>query len=295
MLKCLMAPLDGSATAEMVLPYVSEIAVKSGARIILARVCEPGEQRDECGRYLEAIAAIIRGESGTGATIEIVSEVLSGEPFEAITTFAGQQGCGLLVMASRGESNQPQWPIGTIAQKIIRASRIPILLIRRLPPQKTTVKGGLFRKILVPLDGSALAEAALEQAVQLATIPGRIMESSIVLLEVIERIAVPPGSQTSGARWQATNIEAIMKSLATRYLQEKAAALQDRVKDITIEVAIGSPAERIIEYAQVNDIDLIVMSSHGRSGIGRWYFGSVAGKVLNAGDVPLLIIRPANP
>jgi nucleotide-binding universal stress UspA family protein len=290
-LQCLMAPLDGSATAEMVLPYVTEIAVKSGARVILARVCEPDEQSGECRRYLETQAFKIRDGAGPEAAFTIKAELLTGEPFEAISRFAGEAGCDLIVMASHGVSNELRWPLGHTALKLLRASRIPIMLVRRHPERPPLLNGGLFRKILVPLDGSALGEAALKQAALLAP----VTKSAVILLEVVEHVEVPPGSQTTGVRWQSANYENILTSLATRYLEEKAAGLRDKIKDITVKVVAGAPAGQIIEYAQANEVDLIIMSSHGRSGIGRWYFGSVAEKVLNAGDFPLLVVRPGHP
>jgi len=139
------------------------------------------------------------------------------------------------------------------------------------------------KTILVPLDGSILAEAALAPAVEFARNNG----AKLVLLRAAEAHALPMADPT------AAQVEAV--SRADEYLAEVRGRVT-RVGAANVEISVwyGSPAEAIVEAAQYRKADLIVMSSHGRSGLGRLVLGSVAETVLRATAVPILLIRPGN-
>lgn len=138
----------------------------------------------------------------------------------------------------------------------------------------------MFKRILVPLDGSALAEQILPQVQALA----RLHESEIFLLRAAEAHAFP-GSDPTQAQ-----VEVVQE--AEEYLK----GVQDRlqrggVKKVNWAVWYGSPAEAITEYAKVHEVDLVAMLTHGRSGVSRWVLGSVAEKVLRGTSVPILLVR----
>lgn len=144
----------------------------------------------------------------------------------------------------------------------------------------------LYQHILVPLDGSDLAEAALVEASHLA----RLMKAKLTLLQAIHLIEPGFGANTfypvyPDKQWIA------QKRRARDYLNEVAQRLSDDSQPIDIVVKIGPAAEAIIDYASDNAIDLIVMSSHGRSGFDRWVYGSVTDKVLRNSNKPMLLIR----
>jgi len=135
-------------------------------------------------------------------------------------------------------------------------------------------------RILVPLDGSVLAEAALDAAADFA----RAASSTIVLLRAAEA-HVFPGADPTDAQVRAV-------SEAEDYLARAAERLrQHGVKEVQTSVWYGAPAESIAEAARVRQADLIVMSSHGRGGLGRLILGSVAESVLRSTDTPILLIR----
>lgn len=149
----------------------------------------------------------------------------------------------------------------------------------------------MFRSILVPLDGSKLAECALPYAEEIAKCCNT---EQIVLVSVTERVEGyrlfdDPG-QPLGQRLVPEAVGKKEKQ-AQRYLDGKAKVLKAEGVKVQAEVLLGNPAEEITLFAKHRGIDLIVMSSHGRSGPSRWAYGSVADKVFRASSVPVLMVR----
>ena len=137
-----------------------------------------------------------------------------------------------------------------------------------------------LRKILVPLDGSPLAESALGEGIQLAGAGG-----ALVLLRAAEAPRVAVGDPVVAQVAVVREAEAYLDAVAER-------ARAAGVADVETAVWYGPAGESIVEAARTRDIDLIVMSSHGRSGLGRMIFGSVAESVMRGTTTPVLIIRP---
>lgn len=146
----------------------------------------------------------------------------------------------------------------------------------------------MYRHILVPLDGSALAEQVLPHVHALAANEGT---TKITLLR-----AVPPIFTTSVdySGMLATTTEAItqMEQEALDYLQHVAKQFESEGYEVHTEISSLPPAEAIIEYAENHNVDLIVIATHGRSGLSRWVFGSVTQKVVQVAPTPVLVIRP---
>jgi nucleotide-binding universal stress UspA family protein len=148
----------------------------------------------------------------------------------------------------------------------------------------------MYQKILVPLDGSELSECSLEHVKAVAS-GCRVTET--VLLRVVE----PLSAETVATLAQAGGD--VLRE-AELDVQDKAGKYLDKIKDslkkdglaVKVVVVDGRPAEEILDYAKNNKIDLIVMASHGRSGISRWFLGSVAQKVLQHSSVPVLMVSP---
>jgi nucleotide-binding universal stress UspA family protein len=140
----------------------------------------------------------------------------------------------------------------------------------------------VFEHILVPLDGSALAESVLPHVVGMA----RALEADVTLLRAVERVAEEEESETvDPLGWH------MRKSEAEAYLDEVAIHLRET--DVQVEVVMreGKAAQRIIEFAHSEDVDLIILSSHGRSGLSKWNINSVVQKVILRAYMPSLIIR----
>ncbi len=140
----------------------------------------------------------------------------------------------------------------------------------------------MLDQILVPLDGSSLAECVLPHVAALA----RPFDAQVTLVRVVER---KPSSEEGEALdpldWQ------MRKSEAEAYLDQMKKRLEEMDLPVSSELLVGKAAERIIEYAQSEDVDLIVLSSHGRSGLSPWNINSVVQKVILRAYVPTLIVR----
>ncbi len=146
----------------------------------------------------------------------------------------------------------------------------------------------MYKRILIPLDGSALAERALPHALDIA----RRMSSEVLLMRVTLAEVYIMSPAGAGALYPEEVLRQ-ERQAAVEYLENIRAQLAQDHPSLTIatEVLSGSVAETIIDYAREHGMDLIVMSTHGRSGLSRWVYGSVADKVLRGAQCPTLIVR----
>ena len=291
----ILVPLDGSNTAEMVLPYVEEIAARLGAEIFLTSVAESSAaDMDRLYRsYLEHVMERVRHRLKDYVTREeakVHTEVLFGKPAGEILHCADETNAGLIAMASRGSSGRGPRLLGSIAAKVLRAAGRPVLLIKSPATEAAVQQKRLMRKILVPLDGSKAGEAAIPFTEVLA----RAVGAEVILFQVLAPVRFVAGFETVSPLAMPPSEESI-KASAIAYLNKVAKALEEKGIRTATVVVWGSAAERIADYTEANTIDLIAISTHGSSGIGRWVFGSVTEKVLHAGDMPVLVVSPAKP
>jgi nucleotide-binding universal stress UspA family protein len=145
----------------------------------------------------------------------------------------------------------------------------------------------MYKKILVPLDGSKLAECVLPHVKAIGKGCGI---EKVVLLRVVEP---PPAEAPPALDFQALQKAGV--TTAEYYLAETKAGLSKEGLNVEATVLTGKPADTITEFAQSNKVDLIALATHGRSGITRWVFGSVADKLLRSCSVPMLLIKPEGP
>jgi nucleotide-binding universal stress UspA family protein len=144
------------------------------------------------------------------------------------------------------------------------------------------------QRILVPLDGSAVAELALAEAIALSKLP----DTEVTLLQV-----VPPIEEVITVGLQAITLDQqwdLQKDQALRYLRTISARPEWHGVQVNVAVEMGRPAETILAYAEKHGIGRIVMSTHGRTGLGRWVFGSIADKVLRAATTTVVLVRPVS-
>ncbi len=149
----------------------------------------------------------------------------------------------------------------------------------------------MYKKILVPLDGSPLAEAALPPVVELAQCTGaKIILLRVLLTPVYEYMRTDPVVATVTAEAREINRDEVQN-----YLEYMAAGLRQKGLTVETQVCEGPIADAILDYAESIHTDLIAMSTHGRSGLARWLIGSVADKVVHAATMPVLLVRPRLP
>jgi len=153
----------------------------------------------------------------------------------------------------------------------------------------------MYKKIMVPLDGSKLAECVLPHVDAFLT---SFQVETITFVRVIEPAPTRLSSTTVPEDYgkiqeNAKKIEAERKTAAAAYLNEVASRVKADGIKCREEVIVGKAAESLIDYVNTNEIDLILIATHGRSGISRWVRGSIADRVLRSSRVPVLMVRAA--
>ena len=210
---------------------------------------------------------------------------------DMLASYAATANSDLIVMTTHGRGGLERFWLGSVADALVRASPVPVLLVRP-DEHHPAAQPPTFRKILIPLDGSALAEQVLEPALML----GAPMEAEYTLLHVVQpRVLVRWGAFTTPTDldFEATQRRQID---AQHYLERVARPLRATGKQVILRVVVAEQAApAILEEARQHGIDLIAIATHGRSGLGRLLLGSVADKVVRRTDVPLLLYRPTFP
>jgi nucleotide-binding universal stress UspA family protein len=284
-LKEILIPLDGSREAESVLPYLRDLAPKFGSRVHILGVCI-GRKTRRVNRLLEDyIIEIANGLHRDNIQAEPIIQY--GIAADKILDFTVEKEIDLIIMTTHGRSGITRWWMGSVAEKVISEATAPVLLIRSRRPRKTGAAEKLhfLHKILAPLDGSDIGEAALPYAETL----GFNLRASVSLLQVISPPGTIEANLLGGPDWR--KFVKAMHDAGENYLKSIAEKLSDRGIKATYEVVTGDPADKIVEYAEDKKIGLIAMSTHGRTGIARWVLGSVADKALHGARIPILLVR----
>jgi nucleotide-binding universal stress UspA family protein len=285
----ILVPLDGSPLAELVVPYVEELAMAFGAEIVVAHVRE--HRDDEYDRvhqlYTERMAGKLENDIKLVSPSSTVKPAfLQGEPASAIIDYARKSKVSLIIMATHGRSGIMAWAMGSVATKVIQKINVPVLLIRASVPAPPPGKRDLFRRILVPLDGSETGEAALPYVKTMM----EKLRSEVTLLQVI--FPSPRVYSITGMDYTPYNEPAVSSDENCRqYLEQASQRLAVTGSQVRTELRTGDPAQEIIRLADAADTSLIAISSHGRSGIAKWLLGSIANKVLNSASKPVLLVK----
>ena len=297
----MLIPLDGSKLAENVLPYARTLAGAMDLRIELlsvvdtmdfARTTHAGHVRDfdpiieaavrEGERYLENVA-----RSFTGRKVTFVVE--QGQADTIIIDKAAGDKETLIGMATRGRSGIHRWLMGSVAEKVLRGATNPLLLVRG--DEEGKIDGAAtLKSIVVPLDGSKLAESVLPRAIDLA----KKLGLEIVLTRAYQ-IPLSAATYAGGDAAYIPNANALMnvvKDEAGAYLEAKVNELrQNGIEKVSSILLVGSGADEIIDLARTTPDNLIAMCTHGRSGVKRWALGSVTEKVVRHSGDPVLVVR----
>lgn len=146
----------------------------------------------------------------------------------------------------------------------------------------------MYKRILVPLDGSALAECVLPHVEAIGRGCG---VEEVHLLRVIKQVEPPPAAKIRFTEKDIRQFEADKESMAWDYLHTLVARLGYGWTQVKAQVLRGHIAPKIVEYAKDNRVDLIIIATHGRSGIGRWVWGSNADRLLRTSATPVLMVR----
>ena len=296
MYKKILVPLDGSDLAEIALPYAEELAGALGCEITLIHVSESADEKYENMHqlYVEKIVEATRQgaercrKNKRTKKIKVSSVHLTGHVAEQIVDYADKENISLIVMTTHGRSGIRRWLLGNVAAKVVRATDIPIALIRAKDTLPEACAERKLNKLLVPLDGSKASEVVIPHVSELAL----KLKAEVILFQVVSPsyfVYAIPGE----AVLQPHSPEDLQNMIehSKFYLDKVAADFSDKGIETTSEVGIGGPAEEIIRIADEIQVDMVAMSTHGHSSISLWAFGSNADKVLHSGNTPVLLVR----
>lgn len=294
MCRSILVPLDGSAFSEHALPLALSVARRSGAQLYLAHVLsgrggltDAAERATAASRtaYLERVAQQIEKQSVRAP----ITSILTGPVAETLLEYARSVKCDLIVLTTHGRGALSRLWLGSVADVIVRRAPVPVILVRPHQPTVTfDAKDSRrsLRRILIPLDGSPLAEAIIEHGVHL----GRIMDAEYTLLRVVDPTAL--GLSVHDERVAESPALQPLRERAQTYLERQAEELRNLGLQVETVVVVGEPAASILDYARAHSIDLIAMATHGRGGFSLLLLGSVADKVLRGSSLPLLLYSP---
>ena len=310
MYKRILVPLDGSARAEHAIPVAARIARALGGSVILLRVAtapvDTGKYSATSGYVEETVDADLTGATsyleniaGSNELAGIKTEVktFTGAVAPAILSAAQSFHANLVVMCSHGYTGFKRWALGSVADKVTRHSPIPVFVLREGGPLPATAEHQPVRA-LVAVDGSSLSEAVLEPAAYLAAALAEAtsQQGALHLLRVVD---LP----TSGGKFKSdAHIDTGLKEQVKHEDEEYLATLVHHLGagdlallDLSITSSVEADpdvAEAIVKKSEQEKFDFIAIATHGRGGVQKWAMGSVAGRVLHATRLPLLIMRP---
>jgi nucleotide-binding universal stress UspA family protein len=298
----IFVPLDGSPRAERALGLATFLAQQTP-------LCEPAlepalilfqavdlsswldldDREDErvrateaATRYLEEQAQRLRNQ---GVIVE--TAVRLGNPAEAILEQAMARQVELIVMSTHGRSGLARWAMGSVAERVARSAPVPMLLLPDAAPAVTmggaVQQTGTMPQILVPLDGSTKAEAALSPAIEIA----RLLHAEIRLLYVFMPKFEESSLEEVHRTWDAGRRRVHQ---IERYLMRQAEIIHRAGVKAHWAFGYGLPGAKIIETAHSRQVSLIVMTTQGRGGFVRWRLGSVTEEVLHTGRLPVLLV-----
>ena len=296
----ILVPLDGSPLAEQALPCAMTLGRGLPAELVLFHavsiLSDAREILDNAGRDADALIQHLEAKAKSylekvvdqlqDAGVSVHQVIWHGAAAEAIVDYAEQAGIQQIVMATHGYTGVSRWTHGSVAERVLQSASVPVLMVCALAGEASArLEPVRCRRILVTLDGSTTAEQVLPPATSIAKAMGAEM--------VLFRVSIVHVSGWYTGEW----FEPLEGDLETAnhhakdYLNRVASDLISQGIKVSTVVEMGAVTESIVSYAETQQIDLIAMCTHGRTGLTRWILGSVADRVLRAGHVPILLVR----
>jgi nucleotide-binding universal stress UspA family protein len=293
MIKTILVPLDGSELSESILPFASGIAERAGGEILLVTAIQPvgvwdatatainWEREEKAARdYLTTVEQRLVAEGRT-----VRSRALSGDAGQVILDAADKEGADLITMTTHGRSGVMRWLLGSVADRVVQHSKVPVMLVRTVEGQ--AAPSPVAERILVPLDGSETAAGILPFVTDYAKLFG----ASLVLFHAVSPVGSYPGFETANAQIVGELLENMQKE-AAEMLAETAKKLEAEGIKCESGVTLSLAADGILAAAEQSKAGVIAIGTHGRSGITRTVLGSVANAVLRRSKLPCLLVHP---
>lgn len=290
-IRSVLVPLDGSAFAEEALPWAAAIASAARARLRLTLVHQspsPPPLDAATGRlftrielslrkvqrdYLAQVADRLRREHG----VQVAKATLQGTPAPALARYVQEMDPEIVVMTTHGAGGMRRAWLGSVADQLVRTLDTPMLIVRPREGHQAAPGVAALQEILVALDGSPRAEAALPPAATLAV----LLKAKLALVRVVHPVGF------------AEELTQLSRAEAQDYLDDVSERLNAAgVSASGAAVVGGSAFQAIQDAAQAPGMGMIALATRGRGGVPRLVLGSVADKLVRGGELPVLVTRP---
>ncbi len=288
--------MDRSALAECVLPHTVAVASAFDSRITLAHVMESRNRANwrravdplnwrirkaEVATYMDDLARRVQT-----AGVPAETQILEGASAEQIVEFSRTNDVPLIMLSSHGQSGLTGWNVSSVVQKVILRAHTSFMIIRAYQPTSTDIAGLHYHRLLVPVDGSQRAEIILPVVATLA----RAQDAQIVLTHVIRRPELsrqmPPAREETEL---ADRLVELNQAEAIRYLGDLRSRLAGEIDTrVIVSEHVNATLHDMVDQ---ENIDLVLLSAHGQSGLPRWPFGSTVMSFIAFGTTPLLIMQ----
>jgi nucleotide-binding universal stress UspA family protein len=281
----ILVPVDENSAASAVLYHVGEIAHWADASVRLLSVADTNRDSvSVAGR--EVVDALEREGEGivdeAGKTLDTLgvgytTDVVQGTPAETIVDYAERFEYDLVVMPTHGREGLSRYLLGSVTEKVVRLSPVPVLTARMREDEDLTFP---FEGVLLPTDGSASATRATDHGLDLAA----AMDATVHVLSVVEEDTLGPDVRSTVS---AAETERVAREAVEGVAED---AERRGIEDVATHVERGAPDEVILDAVGAHDVDGIVMGTTGRSGVDRILLGSVAEKTVRSAPVPVITV-----
>lgn len=278
----ILVPFDGAPQAESAVPYAAALAAPGTTIVFCTVYPESGGGASETDPQIDArISALTRDLQVAGKAVE--AEAYYGDPASKIVEAAANGGANLIVMASHGRGVMGRLLHGSVADRVAREASVPVMVVRAAQ-QPGPVE---IARLVLPLDGSPLAE----QSIPVATTLARRLAIPLLLVRAVNMADLMPPAIGMGEAipfqiYDETEDE--MNKEATSYLDAQAAQLGQQGFTVSTRVLSGPAASAIGDVTQPGDV--VVLCSHERTGLARWLMGSVAEELVREDDCPVILV-----
>ena len=286
----ILVPTDGSEHATRATEHALSLASTFGADVHalgvvdIARLAGPfdagGIDQGFIDRFREEAENDIKHvENQWSQPDRYHGEVREGPPSAEILNYVAEEDIDLVAMGTHGRSGIERFVLGSVTEHVLRASPVPVLATRAVEDEPPTLP---YRKVMVPTDGSECADVAIDHALSIADATGATVH--VVYVVDTNVYAVAPGVETPSDYIEHLEVdgEAVVEDVAE----------QARAAGVEVETAVveGRPSAGITSYADENDVDVVVMGTHGRSGLERFLLGSTTERVIRGSDLAVIAV-----
>ncbi|WP_439025428.1 universal stress protein [Haloarchaeobius sp. DT45] len=281
----ILLPVDDSTEATAVVHHAAEIAHWADANLRVLNVADTGRDSvtvvdtdvvDTLVREGETVVSEVAATLDT-LGVDYTTDVVQGDPAPTIVEYAERYDYDLVVMPTHARQNLSRYLLGSVTEKVVRLSSVPVLTARLLEDDSLRFP---YESILLPTDGSDTALHAAEHGLDLAA----ALDAQIHVLSVVDDDAL-------GLDVRSTAAEDESEGAASEAIDAVVTAAEERgIEDVTSHVERGSPDEVIAAFVESNDVDAVVMGTTGRRGVDRILLGSVAEKTVRSVSVPVITV-----